>query len=32
VTRFQSGNEVFGESVRGYQWHNGGAYSVFHSS
>jgi NADPH:quinone reductase-like Zn-dependent oxidoreductase len=29
VTRFQSGNEVFGESVRGYQWHNGGAYAEY---
>ena len=27
VTRFRPGNEVFGESVRGYQWQNGGAYA-----
>jgi NADPH:quinone reductase-like Zn-dependent oxidoreductase len=29
VTRFQSGDEVFGESVRGHQWHNGGAYAEY---
>ena len=29
VTRFQPGDEVFGESVRGYQWHNGGAYAEY---
>jgi NADPH:quinone reductase-like Zn-dependent oxidoreductase len=27
VTRFQPGDEVFGECVRGHQWHNGGAYA-----
>jgi NADPH:quinone reductase-like Zn-dependent oxidoreductase len=27
VTRFRTGDEVFGESVRGFQWHNGGAYA-----
>ena len=29
VTLFQPGDEVFGESVRGYQWHNGGAYAEY---
>lgn len=29
VTRFQPGDEVFGESVRGHQWHNGGAYAEY---
>jgi NADPH:quinone reductase-like Zn-dependent oxidoreductase len=29
VTRFQTGDEVFGETVRGYQWHNGGAFAEF---
>jgi NADPH:quinone reductase-like Zn-dependent oxidoreductase len=29
VTRFRPGDEVFGESVRGYQWHNGGAYAEY---
>jgi NADPH:quinone reductase-like Zn-dependent oxidoreductase len=29
VTRFQPGDEVFGESVRGIQWHNGGAYAEY---
>jgi NADPH:quinone reductase-like Zn-dependent oxidoreductase len=29
VTRFGPGDEVFGESVRGYQWHNGGAYAEY---
>ena len=27
VKQFQPGDEVFGESVRGHQWHNGGAYA-----
>jgi NADPH:quinone reductase-like Zn-dependent oxidoreductase len=29
VTRFEPGHEVFGESVRGHQWHNGGAYAEY---
>jgi NADPH:quinone reductase-like Zn-dependent oxidoreductase len=29
VTRFRPGDEVFGESVRGFQWHNGGAYAEY---
>jgi NADPH:quinone reductase-like Zn-dependent oxidoreductase len=29
VTRFQPGDEVFGESVKGHQWHNGGAYAEY---
>ncbi len=29
VTRFQPGDEVFGESVHGYQWSNGGAYAEY---
>jgi NADPH:quinone reductase-like Zn-dependent oxidoreductase len=29
VTRFRPGDEVFGETVRGYQWHNGGAYAEY---
>lgn len=29
VTRFQPGDEVFGESVRGHQWHNGGAFAEY---
>ena len=29
VTRFRPSDEVFGESVRGYQWHNGGAYAEY---
>ena len=29
VTRFQPGDEVFGETVTGYQWHNGGAYAEY---
>jgi len=29
VTRFQVGDEVFGESHRGSQWHNGGAFAEF---
>ena len=27
VTRFRAGDEVFGETIRGYQWANGGAYA-----
>ena len=27
VTRFQPGDEVFGETIKGYQWTNGGAYA-----
>jgi NADPH:quinone reductase-like Zn-dependent oxidoreductase len=27
VTRFRPGDEVFGESVRGHQWRNGGAFA-----
>jgi NADPH:quinone reductase-like Zn-dependent oxidoreductase len=27
VTGFQPGDDVFGESLRGHQWHNGGAYA-----
>lgn len=29
VTRFQPGDEVFGEIVKGHQWHNGGAYAEY---
>src|SRR5215213_9945271 len=29
VTRFQPGDEVFGESVHGYQWSNGGTYAEY---
>jgi NADPH:quinone reductase-like Zn-dependent oxidoreductase len=29
VALFQPGDEVFGESVRGHQWHNGGAYAEY---
>jgi NADPH:quinone reductase-like Zn-dependent oxidoreductase len=29
VTRFQRGDEVFGETVTGYQWHNGGAFAEY---
>lgn len=32
VTRFQPGDEVFGESVRGHQWNNGGAYAEYVSA
>ena len=31
VTRVRPGDEVFGESVRGYQWQNGGAYAEYAS-
>ena len=27
VTRFKPGDEVFGETIRGHQWRNGGAYA-----
>ena len=29
VTRFQAGDEVFGETVRGIQWRNGGAFAEY---
>ena len=29
VTGFQPGDEVFGETVTGYQWHNGGAFAEY---
>jgi NADPH:quinone reductase-like Zn-dependent oxidoreductase len=29
VTRFQPGDEVFGETVRGHQWKNGGAFAEY---
>jgi hypothetical protein len=29
VTRFWPGDEVFGECVRGHQWHNGGAFAEY---
>jgi NADPH:quinone reductase-like Zn-dependent oxidoreductase len=29
VTRFKPGDEVFGETLRGHQWHNGGAYAEY---
>jgi len=29
VTRFRPGDEVFGETLRGMQWTNGGAYAEF---
>lgn len=29
VTRFQPGDEVFGETIRGMQWRNGGAYAEY---
>jgi NADPH:quinone reductase-like Zn-dependent oxidoreductase len=29
VTRFRPGDEVFGESLRGFQWANGGTYAEF---
>src|SRR3712207_3852786 len=29
VTQFQPGDEVFGESIRGHQWRNGGAYAEY---
>ena len=32
VTRFQPGDEVFGETIRGHQWTNGGAYAEYVSA
>jgi Fe-S cluster assembly protein SufD len=29
VTRFRPGDEVFGETIRGNQWRNGGAYAEY---
>lgn len=29
VTRFQPGDEVFGETLRGHQWRNGGAFAEY---
>jgi NADPH:quinone reductase-like Zn-dependent oxidoreductase len=29
VTRFRPGDEVFGETIKGYQWHNGGAFAEY---
>ncbi len=29
VTRFQPDDEVFGETIKGYQWTNGGAYAEY---
>ena len=29
VKRLEPGDEVFGETLRGYQWHNGGAYAEY---
>jgi len=29
VTRFRPGDEVFGESTRGFSWRNGGAYAEY---
>ncbi|HEX2027117.1 MAG TPA: NAD(P)-dependent alcohol dehydrogenase [Nitriliruptorales bacterium] len=29
VTRFRPGDEVFGETIRGVQWRNGGAYAEY---
>jgi len=29
VTRFTVGDEVFGESLRGFQWRNGGTFAEF---
>jgi NADPH:quinone reductase-like Zn-dependent oxidoreductase len=29
VTRFRPGDEVFGESIKGYQWRNGGAFAEY---
>jgi len=31
VTRFQPGDEVFGETLRGYSWRNGGAFAEYAS-
>ena len=32
VTQFRQGDEVFGETIKGYQWTNGGAYAEFASA
>lgn len=32
VTRFRPGDEVFGESIKGYQWHNGGTFAEYVSA
>ena len=32
VTRFRPGDEVFGESLRGFSWRNGGAYAEYASA
>jgi NADPH:quinone reductase-like Zn-dependent oxidoreductase len=29
VSHFQQGDEVFGETIKGYQWTNGGAYAEY---
>jgi NADPH:quinone reductase-like Zn-dependent oxidoreductase len=29
VTRFQPGDEVYGETLRGMQWRNGGAFAEY---
>ena len=29
VTRFQPGDDVYGETVRGHQWHNGGTFAEY---
>jgi NADPH:quinone reductase-like Zn-dependent oxidoreductase len=29
VTRFRPGDDVFGETIRGYQWRNGGAFAEY---
>jgi NADPH:quinone reductase-like Zn-dependent oxidoreductase len=29
VTRFRPGDEVFGETIRGYQWRNGGTFAEY---
>ena len=29
VKRFRPGDEVFGETMKGYQWHNGGAFAEY---
>ena len=29
VTHFQAGDEVFGETIKGYQWTSGGAYAEY---
>jgi NADPH:quinone reductase-like Zn-dependent oxidoreductase len=31
ATRFRPGDEVFGESLRGYSWRNGGAFAEYAS-